>query len=99
MLSLKKLEKTFSTFVVRYDELFVKNIFPIKMIRKMQFMSRHTIAIRDLTLAGRQRDDGGQNHLFKQVIVNKVCLLLSIVRSQYNLKRNKAWLYDSNEFY
>ena len=35
----------------------------------------------------------------KQVIVKKVCLLLSIVRSQYSLRRNNASLHDSNEFY
>ncbi len=34
----------------------------------------------------------------KQVIVKKVCLLLSIARSQYSLRRNNAWLHDSHEF-
>ncbi len=35
----------------------------------------------------------------KQVIVKKVCLPLSIVRSQYSLRRNNARLHNSNEFY
>ncbi len=59
-----------------------------------------SVSIRDLKQVGRQRDDGGQNHLVKiSYCKESLSFIIHRMKSIQRLRRNNAWLQDSDEFY